>query len=69
LLRLGPKLPDTASFAEIARRAGIPLRVVDIAAAEVRDLYGADLVLRIVAWRGNTPPADPAALLARLTGH
>jgi 2-polyprenyl-6-methoxyphenol hydroxylase-like FAD-dependent oxidoreductase len=73
LLRLGPRPPDTASFADTARRACIPLRVVDIAADEVRELYGADLALlrpdQIVAWRGNTPPADPAALLARLTGH
>jgi 2-polyprenyl-6-methoxyphenol hydroxylase-like FAD-dependent oxidoreductase len=73
LLRLGPRPPDAASFAEVARRASIPLRVVDIAADEVRELYGADLVLlrpdQMVAWRGNTPPADPAALLARLTGH
>jgi 2-polyprenyl-6-methoxyphenol hydroxylase-like FAD-dependent oxidoreductase len=73
LLRLGPKPPDTASFAEIARRARIPLRVIEIAVDEVRDLYGADLVLlrpdQIVAWRANTSPADPAALLARLTGH
>jgi 2-polyprenyl-6-methoxyphenol hydroxylase-like FAD-dependent oxidoreductase len=73
LLRLGPQPPDTASFAEIARCARIPLRVIEIAADEVRDLYGADLVLlrpdQIVAWRGKTPPADPAALFARLTGH
>jgi 2-polyprenyl-6-methoxyphenol hydroxylase-like FAD-dependent oxidoreductase len=73
LLRLGPKPPESASLTEAARRARIPLRVVDIAVDEVRDLYGADLVLlrpdQIVAWRANTSPADPAALLARLTGH
>lgn len=73
LLRLGPMPPDSASLSEAARRARIPLRVVEIAADEVRDLYGADLVLlrpdQIVAWRGNAPPADPGALFARLTGH
>jgi len=73
LLQLGPKPPDSASLTEEARRARIPLRVVEIAAEEVRDLYGADLVLlrpdQIVAWRANTPPPDPAAFLARLTGH
>ena len=73
LLRLGPKPPDSTSLSEAARRTRIPLRVVEIAGAEVRDLYGADLVLlrpdQIVAWRGNAAPADPGAILAWLTGH
>ena len=73
LLRLGPQPPSAAPFAAAARSAGIPLQVVEIAAVEVRELYGADLVLlrpdQIVAWRGSTPPAEAPELLARLTGH
>ncbi|MFP6891499.1 MAG: hypothetical protein VCF07_17440, partial [Nitrospinota bacterium] len=37
-----------------------------------RDLYGSGLALirpdRHIAWRGDRPPGDPDALLARLTG-
>jgi hypothetical protein len=46
--------------------------VVDVAAAEARDLYQADLALirpdQIVAWRGNAA-ADAEAVLRRVTGH
>jgi len=50
----------------------VPLKVIDLPQDDARDLYGRDLALirpdQYVAWRGDTPPADPNAMLARLTG-
>jgi len=73
LLRLGKRAPDTAPLAAAAAARGLPLAVVDIAEDRARDLYETDLALirpdQIVAWRGNRLPDDPAALLARVTGH
>jgi 2-polyprenyl-6-methoxyphenol hydroxylase-like FAD-dependent oxidoreductase len=54
-----------------AAKTGINLEVFDISSNEVRDLYGADLVLvrpdQIVAWRSNTAPA-PEAIFSRVLG-
>ncbi|MGH6976714.1 MAG: FAD-dependent oxidoreductase [Stellaceae bacterium] len=73
LLRLGSRAPDTAAFAQAAAARGVPLAVVEIAEDRARDLYAADLALirpdQIVAWRDNHLPDDPAALLAKVTGH
>ncbi len=64
--------PDARALRDAAGRRAVPLEVLDVRSEEARDIYGADLVLvrpdRHVAWRGNRAPADPAALLARLTG-
>jgi 2-polyprenyl-6-methoxyphenol hydroxylase-like FAD-dependent oxidoreductase len=55
-----------------AAEAGINLKVLDLSSNEVRDLYGADLVLvrpdQIVAWRSNAAPA-PEAILSRVLGY
>jgi 2-polyprenyl-6-methoxyphenol hydroxylase-like FAD-dependent oxidoreductase len=54
-----------------AERAGIDLKVLDISANDVRDIYGADLALvrpdQIVAWRSNSAPA-PEEILNRVLG-
>jgi 2-polyprenyl-6-methoxyphenol hydroxylase-like FAD-dependent oxidoreductase len=72
LLRLHPSA-ETAAFEDAARARGMPLLRLDIAREDMRELYGADLVLirpdQHVAWRGNAPPADADALLARISGH
>jgi hypothetical protein len=64
--------PDARALRDAAGRRAVPLKVLDVRSEEARDIYGADLVLvrpdRHVAWRGNRAPADPAALLARVTG-
>ncbi|HEX2541660.1 MAG TPA: FAD-dependent oxidoreductase [Caldimonas sp.] len=72
LLRLGGA-PDAARpLVEAAARLGVPLRLVPIADAGLRELYGADLALirpdQVVAWRGNAP-AQPSAILGRLLGR
>lgn len=73
LLRLGPAAPAGDAFRAAADGAGLPLAIVELAGAELRDLYGADLALirpdQIVAWRGNHAPADAGALLAAVAGY
>jgi hypothetical protein len=72
LLRLGGSPPDTGSIEAAARRHHVPLKVIDLLQADARDLYGRDLALirpdQYVAWRGNTPPADPDRLIGRVIG-
>jgi hypothetical protein len=72
LLRLDPSL-SVASFEEAASKQGVPLTILDISLPEARDLYGCALVLvrpdQYIAWRGDCVPDDPAAVLARVTGH
>jgi hypothetical protein len=69
LLRLGRSKADTSGM----RALGAPLQVLPIDADAPRDVYGYDLILLRpdlhVAWRGQTPPADPARLAALVTGH
>lgn len=64
---------DTSGFETAARERGVPLSVVPVHDPAARELYGRDLVLvrpdQHVAWRGNRPPRDPGALLARVTGY
>ncbi|HEY0813151.1 MAG TPA: FAD-dependent monooxygenase [Pseudonocardia sp.] len=56
---------------EAAARA-VPLTVLDLRGRDLRDRYGHDLLLvrpdQYVAWAGDHPPADPAALLDRVRG-
>jgi 2-polyprenyl-6-methoxyphenol hydroxylase-like FAD-dependent oxidoreductase len=73
LLRLGPKAPQADVLASAAARRAIPLAILDLPDHDVRDFYARDLVLirpdQHVAWRGNALPADPDALLTKVTGH
>jgi 2-polyprenyl-6-methoxyphenol hydroxylase-like FAD-dependent oxidoreductase len=72
LLRLGPKPAEIGDFAEAAKKRGVPLDVLDVKDASVRELYGADLALirpdQYVSWRGTQPPGNADAILARVTG-
>jgi 2-polyprenyl-6-methoxyphenol hydroxylase-like FAD-dependent oxidoreductase len=73
LLRFGPSAPQGSAIEDVAQARGIPLAVLAIPDADIRDLYGCDLALirpdQHVAWRGNAEPANPAAMLAQVTGH
>jgi 2-polyprenyl-6-methoxyphenol hydroxylase-like FAD-dependent oxidoreductase len=64
---------DVAPLLAAAASRGVPLAVTENFSEALRDLYEADLALirpdQIVAWRGNRLPADPASLLARVTGY
>jgi 2-polyprenyl-6-methoxyphenol hydroxylase-like FAD-dependent oxidoreductase len=72
LLRLAAADTATNGLEAAARQRGTPLRVVDLDGAEVRDLYERRLVLvrpdGHVAWRADTAPDDPLALLDRVIG-
>jgi 2-polyprenyl-6-methoxyphenol hydroxylase-like FAD-dependent oxidoreductase len=72
LLQLGGEATLGDPLVAAAARLGIPLTYLALDAAGARELYGADLALirpdQIVAWRGDRPPDDPAALLRRIVG-
>lgn len=72
LLRLGDASHDASGFEAAARRRGASIDVVEVSLPEARDLYGRDLVLvrpdQHVAWRGNSPPADPQSVIDRVLG-
>jgi 2-polyprenyl-6-methoxyphenol hydroxylase-like FAD-dependent oxidoreductase len=72
LLRLSETPPDAGALIDAAKARNIPHDVVEIAETQVRDVYGADLVLlrpdHHIAWRGNEMPDDPDQLWAQVTG-
>jgi 2-polyprenyl-6-methoxyphenol hydroxylase-like FAD-dependent oxidoreductase len=73
LLRLGSHPAETDGFEQALAEHGAPLTVLDLDLPAVRDIYGYDLLLLRpdlhVAWRGQRPPQDPAAVAACVTGH
>ncbi len=70
LLRRDPAA-DPSPLLAAATAHGLPLALVDVPAG-IDAAYAHALVLvrpdQHVAWRGDTPPADPAALIARICG-
>ncbi len=72
LLRIGAA-PDTAPLQAAARKAGVPLAVLDVTRPEAAALYGRKLALirpdQHIAWRGDELPRDPDALIATVTGR
>jgi hypothetical protein len=63
---------DPRPLATAAKARGVPFAQFNVALAQGRELYEADLALirpdQHVAWRGNRLPDDCDALLARITG-
>lgn len=63
---------DVDDFSTAAAERGMPLKIVDIRDARARMLYERDLVLirpdQHVAWRGDTMPDRPSAVLDRIRG-
>ena len=72
LLRLGSTRADTRGVEAAFRERGAPIHVLELGSEAARDIYGYDLLLLRpdlhVVWRGNAPPADPAALADLATG-
>jgi hypothetical protein len=60
-------------FVESAKRAGMPLQVLDLDRADAPEAYRHALVLarpdRHVAWRGDGLPADVDRLVLKLCGR
>jgi len=71
LLSFDPRV-DVAPLASAAAKHGVPFAVLDVTGASAPPEYRHALVLcradQHVAWRGDTVPADPAALIERLRG-
>jgi hypothetical protein len=72
LLRLGAAPPDCTALVAAAASRGLPLTVHDISDSEVAAQYERRLVLvrpdGHVAWRGDVPPDDPAAVIDTIRG-
>ena len=72
LLRFGEPESGDNPLAEAARHRGVPLSVHDIARADIAALYQRRLILirpdGHVAWRGDSPPADPLSVIDRVRG-
>lgn len=72
LLRLGAKAPDGASIERAFAQRNVPLTVKTIDSPKVAPLYERALVLvrpdGHVAWRDDSPPADPLALADHVRG-
>ncbi len=72
VLRFGPAKAGDDALETAARAAGVPVRMTDIDDPEIARLYERRLVIvrpdGHVGWRGDDPPADPAALWSRLRG-
>jgi hypothetical protein len=70
LLRLGRPRGDSLLAAAAALR--IPMAALDVADADVRELYGCDLALirpdQHVAWRGDADPADATRIMRHVSG-
>jgi len=71
LLRFDPKV-DVEPLLLAARRARVPMQVLDVRSAEARGLYKHALVLsrpdQHVAWRGNSVPDRPEELVDLVRG-
>ena len=72
LLSFGGDPEAGEKFAKAARARDVPLKVLPLDEPAVRRVYERDLVLvrpdQHVAWRGNAPPDDPAAVLDTARG-
>ncbi len=63
---------DADPIVRAAARRGVPLSVLDVQALQDASAYRHKLVLsrpdQHVAWRGNAPPANPDALIGKISG-
>lgn len=76
LLRIGPDAPAGAAIVDTARRASVPIDVLDLDAAQVGDVWD-DIPLVMVrpdqhvAWRSRSEPdaAEAASIVEMITGR
>ena len=73
LLRLPGAPSDTARLEAAARKASVPLTVLDVAQPQALELYQRKLTLirpdQHIAWRGDELPHDVDALIATVVGR
>jgi len=64
---------DVSGIEKAAVDLSVPLKVVEDKGGEARKAYGCQLVLvrpdQFVAWTGDAPPADAAALMRQVSGR
>jgi hypothetical protein len=72
LLVLDAPADSWLPLAQAASKAGVPLDVLDLRPRDLRQRYGAGLVLvrpdQHVAWCADALPADPAVIIDRVRG-
>ena len=72
LLALGPAPPETAGFAAAAAKRHLPLRIDELGDPAIAALYESKLALvrpdGHVAWRGDSAPQDPLAVIDLVRG-
>lgn len=72
LVRFGSAPADTSPIEQAAKAKNVPLAVETVTDNEAETLFGKKIALLrpdgIVAWRGDTPPADPGALIDLIRG-
>jgi hypothetical protein len=72
LLVLSSRMCDTSSFSSAANRVGLPLDAVTLDEPRVTEVYERPLVLvrpdGHVAWRGDSVPDNPAAIIDHVRG-
>ena len=72
LMRLGAAAPDVPAVERAFAQRSVPLTIQTVDNPGVAALYERQLVLvrpdGHVAWRADTPPADPLALADRVRG-
>jgi hypothetical protein len=73
LLRLNDSNTDCSPLLNAAKERGVPITLFDQEEPETYDLYQAELVLirpdEYVAWRGDSLPQDPMALVDLISGR
>ena len=72
LIKTGSAPVDTKPLLAAARQRGVPMTAYHLPGLEIAELYQRPLVLvrpdGHVAWRGETAPADPLAIIDRIRG-
>lgn len=72
LLVLSPGIGDLSSFISAAKKVGLPLKVITLDEATVREAYERSLVLvrpdGHVAWRGDSAPVNAAEIVDQVRG-
>jgi hypothetical protein len=72
LVDLGAAESEVAALSAAAHAQGVPLEVIAVEDPQVRELYGAALVLvrpdQHVAWRGDTVDGSPEQLIGTVSG-
>lgn len=73
LLAFGAPEPDVAAIEAPATEAAVPMNIVRDSFADQRTAYEMRMILvrpdQFVAWCGDRAPADPSALIHKITGN